>query len=155
MRAKNGDLFCVRCPFINFRNARPTVTALILHKNKVLLARRNYNPFKDYWDLPGGFIDKGEHPEDAIKRELKEEMGMSVRIKKLFGVYTGTYLWNVDPCYILSVAYIVEPQGWYERIVDAKEVKDIKWFSKKELKRKKIAFDSNRKILKDFIKNWQ
>ena len=52
-----------------------------------MLQRAN-EPFKNYWCLPGGFINYEETPQIAIKRETKEEIGIKLSgIKKLFGVY--------------------------------------------------------------------
>lgn len=147
---KNGNLHCSRCPFVNYRNPRPTTTAIILYGEKILLTKRSNTPFKGWWDLPGGFLNKDETPPKALKRELKEELGLLIRKQKLFGLYTGTYPSKFDPFYILSVVYIVEPKSSSVRILDKKELSDARWFSRNKLP-KKIAFDSNQRILRDFI----
>lgn len=154
LRKKNKNLACSRCAFVNYCNARPTVTALVFNKNKILLTKRNNAPFLGWWDLPGGFIDRGESSEDALRREMKEELGMPINIKKLFGIYPGTYPSTFEPFYILSVVFIVEPINNDLRVLDKEEIKGFKWFKKEELP-KKVAFDSNQKIIKDFIKTWK
>lgn len=59
--------------------------AVIFDKNKrVLLVKRRDYPF---WNLPGGGVEKGENPDEAVIREVKEETGLAVRIKDLIGVY--------------------------------------------------------------------
>lgn len=151
---KNGNLSCVKCPFVNYRNARPTVTAVILHKNKILLTKRNNSPFSGWWDLPGGFVDHGESPEKAIAREMREELGMAIKIKKLLGIYPGTYPSAVEPFHILSVVYMVEPLTKEFEIMDKEELKGFKWFKKKELP-SRIAFDSNQNVIREFKKVWK
>lgn len=148
---KEKNLACSRCRFINYRNPRPTATALVLRKNKLLLVKRARVPFSGWWDLPGGFIEKGETAEQALRRELKEETGLRASHIKFFGTYAGTYLSSFDPFRILTVVYLVKnPQGKLKAMDD---VSASRWFDKKELP-SKIAFDSNQKIIKDFFKTW-
>lgn len=153
LKIAGKNLACTKCSFVNYRNARPTVTAIILHKNRILLTKKNHPPFKGWWDLFGAFIDRGESPDEALKRELTEEVGLKIKSKKFFGIYLGTYPSSFDPFYILSVVYIVRPQSGKIGIFDKKELADARWFAKKELP-SKIAFDSNQKVLKDFLRVW-
>ena len=50
------------------------VAAIILDDDKVFATQRGYGEFKDGWEFPGGKIDKGETPEEALVREIKEEL---------------------------------------------------------------------------------
>ncbi|NPA68194.1 MAG: NUDIX hydrolase [Chlorobi bacterium] len=54
---------------------------------KILLIKRKNNPFKDYYALPGGFVDEGETSYKAAIRELKEETGLEVDKVNFFGVF--------------------------------------------------------------------
>ncbi|MDP9375080.1 MAG: NUDIX domain-containing protein [Chloroflexota bacterium] len=60
----------------------PTVTAILLNSQRhVLLQQRDEKPglaFGGYWTLPGGKVERGEKPDDAIRRELMEELGLVV-----------------------------------------------------------------------------
>ena len=55
---------------------------------RIVLIRRQNDPFKDGYALPGGFVDIGETVEAACRREVLEETGLSVGILKLVGVYS-------------------------------------------------------------------
>jgi 8-oxo-dGTP diphosphatase len=55
---------------------------------RIVLVRRKYDPFKDGYALPGGFVDIGETIEAACRREVLEETGLSVGALKLVGVYS-------------------------------------------------------------------
>ena len=50
------------------------VAAVIRKGNKILATQRGYGEFKDGWEFPGGKIEPGERPEEALKREIKEEL---------------------------------------------------------------------------------
>ena len=49
------------------------VAAVIRKGDKILATQRGYGEFKDGWEFPGGKIESGERPEDALKREIREE----------------------------------------------------------------------------------
>lgn len=59
---------------------RAAVSAAIFDRGKVLLVRRGRPPAKGRWSLPGGHIEAGEAADEAVKRELAEEAGISVQL---------------------------------------------------------------------------
>lgn len=61
----------------------PAVSGLILFQNKVLLVKRDQEPAKKLWALPGGAIHTGETPEEALNREIREECQIQVQIGEL------------------------------------------------------------------------
>ena len=58
------------------------VAALILNQDQVLATQRGYGEFKDGWEVPGGKIEPGETPEQAIKREIREELATDIRVEQ-------------------------------------------------------------------------
>ena len=72
-------LQCASCGFIFYQNAKPTASVLIENnKGEILLTRRAIEPLKGYWDTAGGFCEEDEHPENAARREIKEELGIDI-----------------------------------------------------------------------------
>lgn len=60
------------------------VVAAIIHKDNCYLAtQRGYGDFEGMWEFPGGKIEEGESREEALKREIKEELDVEVKIEKL------------------------------------------------------------------------
>lgn len=59
------------------------VAAIIINDDKVFATQRGYGEFKDGWEFPGGKIDAGETPEEALVREIKEELDTEVEVKEL------------------------------------------------------------------------
>lgn len=81
---------------ILWRITKPTtlgVRVLMIEQNKILLVKHTY---QDYWYLPGGGVKKGEIFEEAIQREVKEEIGARLIDYKLFGVYNNFYEYKND-----------------------------------------------------------
>lgn len=152
LRFDKKNLKCVKCDFVNYRNPRPTSTVLVFSGSKLLLSKRTGPPFKGWWDLPGGFIDGGEHPEETAAREIKEETGLDIKIESLFGVYTGVYPSRKEPFRIITFVYKASAKG--NKLESHDDVSDSRWFRRRDLP-PKIAFDSNQKIIRDLIKKWK
>jgi NADH pyrophosphatase NudC (nudix superfamily) len=83
---------CPGCGFVAYANPAPTATAVIEDgEGRVLLGRRALEPDKDRWDLPGGFVDEGEHPLEALRRELREEAALEIEPDEFLGVWMDRY----------------------------------------------------------------
>ncbi len=57
------------------------VAAVIINDNKIFATQRGYGDYKDGWEFPGGKIELNETPEDAIVREIKEELNTEIEVK--------------------------------------------------------------------------
>jgi len=96
--------------------------------------------------LPGGFVDVGESVEDAVVREMKEEISLDVEIKELFGVYSNPT--RDKRFHTVSVVYICKAYGTPIGADDAKEASIVKL---ENLKFDKLVFDHGN-ILRDYLK---
>ncbi len=116
----------------------------------VLLVKRKYEPYKDGWALPGGFVFENENLEEAVQRELLEETG--VRINYLEQLYTFGDLGRDPRGRVISVAYfgLVKPNAF--KLQASTDAKKAEWFNIKKLP--KLAFD-HKKILKIAIERLQ
>ncbi|NCN06559.1 MAG: NUDIX domain-containing protein [Candidatus Pacebacteria bacterium] len=75
------------------------VTGIIFnHKNEVLLFKHVYRSHS--WSLPGGYMKSGEHPREALEREIKEESGLVVSVDKQLKTRTDRDSPRLDICYI-------------------------------------------------------
>lgn len=68
------------------RNA-PCAGAVIVANGRLLLCRRAKEPFAGWWEVPGGFVERSEHPADAAVREVREELGIDITLTGLVGIY--------------------------------------------------------------------
>ena len=65
------------------------VAAIIRKDDKIFATQRGYGEWKDWWEFPGGKMEPGETPEDALLREIKEELSTDVSVDKF--LYTVDY----------------------------------------------------------------
>lgn len=56
------------------------VAAIIKENGRIFATQRGYGNYKDWWEFPGGKIEKGEAPEDALVREIKEELDTEIHV---------------------------------------------------------------------------
>src|SRR5258708_5815017 len=75
-----------------YENSAPAVGAIIYDGgSRVLLTRRSSDPYEGHWDIPGGFLEYGEHPENGIHREIMEELGIEIKIEEFLGHFMSKY----------------------------------------------------------------
>ena len=67
------------------------VAAIICQDNQIFATQRGYGDFKGGWEFPGGKIDAGETPEEALVREIKEELDTEVEVKELLDTVEYDY----------------------------------------------------------------
>jgi ADP-ribose pyrophosphatase YjhB (NUDIX family) len=135
-------LVCSDCTFIFYQNSKPCVGALILDQGKLLLVKRSQEPFKGYWDIPGGFLEAGEHPEAGVLREIYEETGLHIQLDKLLGFFMDIYQTTGDPT--LNIFYTATPTGGEARA--GSDATHLHWFDLHALP-EQIAFKSAHEVL--------
>ena len=67
------------------------VAAVILKDRKVFATQRGYGNYKDWWEFPGGKIEPGETPEDALKREILEELNTKISVERFLATVEYDY----------------------------------------------------------------
>ena len=106
--------------------------AVIVNKGRVLLTRRPEDKrHPGLWEFPGGKVDPGESPEQALHREIYEELGAEIRIKGVFEVAYHRYDWGP----VLVLAYECRLLTHSLRCLG---VAEYRWVPPQEIKRFKI-----------------
>jgi ADP-ribose pyrophosphatase YjhB (NUDIX family) len=119
---------CPACGAVHYRNAKPTASALVIRDGQVLLGRRGIEPGLGEWDIPGGFLEPWERPEEGAVRELAEETGLVVRTTELLTVLVDTYQGDV---YTLNLYFLAEPVSGEPHPAD--DLIELRWFGPDEL----------------------
>jgi ADP-ribose pyrophosphatase YjhB (NUDIX family) len=104
------------------------IDLMIFDGKSVLLTKRTRNPYKGYWHLPGSMIHRGEKIDDAIQRSAREELNLSVRVKRFVGVYESLDKFRHD----ISHGYVVSVIGGTLRT--DRQSSNLKFFARLQAK---------------------
>lgn len=102
------------------------VAAVIRKDDKIFATQRGYGEFKDGWEFPGGKIEEGETSEQALVREIKEELDTDIKVGKLLDTIEYDY-----PNFHLSMECF-----WCEIVKGGLELKEheaARWLTKETL----------------------
>ncbi len=117
----------------------PAVGALVLNQAHVLLVRRGTPPAQGQWTLPGGVIEIGEAPEEAIVREVQEECGLTIRLDRLLQIVNRV---TRDEDQRIRYHYVIldylarcqENRSWQDALPQAgSDVQEARWVACAEL----------------------
>ena len=102
------------------------VAAVICRENKVFATQRGYGEFKDWWEFPGGKIEPGETPEEALKREILEELHTEISVDK----FLTTIEYDYPKFHLMMYCYICHVIKGNLELVEAE---DARWLEKENL----------------------
>ncbi len=139
---------CPACAFTYYFN--PTVSAgafLTDATGRYLVIRRAKEPAMGLLGIPGGFIDIGEKAEDALRREVREEVGLGIADVRFLGSFPNRYFYKgvtYPVCDLLFTGTAVNPES--ARELDG--VAGIEWRTLESLREDEFAFDSMKAALR-------
>lgn len=139
---------CPNCNFVLYENPKPTVSVLVVDGRRILLGRRQSDVVEGgKWDTAGGFIEAGEGPEEAARRETSEEMGVDVSLTELFGAFKDSPYgpWKQS---IVTIHYLGRIVNGQPRAGD--DIAEVRWFAAEELP-EDLAFRANRMSLNNWL----
>ena len=137
-------LRCTECGRDLYVNAKPCAETLIIGEQGLLLLRRTIEPFYGYWDIPGGFLEEDELPEDGARREAREEAELAVEISGLIGMTLDDYP-GEEKLTVLTISYLAEPRGEPSA---GDETGEVGWFAEDAIP-EKLAFGHARETIRE------
>ncbi len=134
---------CPACGFIHFPDPKVAVVALIAEGERVLLIRRAVEPARGQWALPGGYMDAGELPDAALRREVREEVGLEIEVGELLEIFPMV---NKGASLGFVLAYRAQPRRGATDLRAGDDVDAAGWFGPQETP-DALAFDSTQRLL--------
>lgn len=145
---------CPNCDFRLYNNVAGAVAVVIRYNNEIYLTRRNRDPKKGKLDLAGGFVDPREGAEETCKRELFEELQLDVDISNLKYLTSlpNVYQYKEIDYNTIDLFYEYKVTEKFEVNLDISEISEAVWIPLKELDPEDLAFDSQKKFFKEYLK---
>jgi 8-oxo-dGTP diphosphatase len=122
---------CPSCGFMHWRNAKPCAGALVERDGALLLVRRAHDPWRGFWDIPGGFCEPDELPAAAAAREVREETGLEVAIGELVGMWLDRYEADSGTAQTLNLYFTATVLRGFAGPSD--EADAVEWFTPQRL----------------------
>ncbi|MDR1668209.1 MAG: NUDIX domain-containing protein [Bacteroidales bacterium] len=149
---KENYLQCVACGKKIFINAAAAVACVIVNDRKeILLTRRRKAPAQGMLDLPGGFVNIDETAEDAVRREIKEELNLQVGHMRYFGSSTNRYPYEDMLYYTLDLGFECTVAD-FSPLNAADDVEGYLFLPYREIDFQQIGFPSIRRLIKQYNK---
>lgn len=151
---KSGDrsFKCSDCGFHFFINSAAAVAALIVHKGKLMLTTRGVEPDYGKLDLPGGFVDPGESVENALKRELNEELGLKIKSFEYIGSAPNEYVFSELSVFTIDLAFLVIPES-VNGLSPMDDILEFKFYSEEEINFNDIPAPSIKHFVQQYFQN--
>ncbi len=144
---------CDACGFVYFEDPKVAVAVLMSASggpsansaDEVLLVRRAVDPRIGYWALPAGFVDAGELPDEAARREVSEETGLQVRLNGLLDI--------VPLDHPEKRGFLLRYHGQVTsgRLAASDDVSEARWFAPAGIPWGELAFHSTGEVLRRWL----
>lgn len=142
---------CTGCGFNFYINSAAAVAALISNEEgELLLTVRGIEPGYGMLDLPGGFIDPGETAENAVRRELHEELGLKVKSLEYICSAPNEYIYNGLSVFTLDMAFGVIPDT-IDGLRPMDDITGFKFYTEEEIDFGRIHSPSMSYFIKQFF----
>lgn len=148
----NGRSFvCEGCMFNYYLNNSAAVAGLIFsQEGKLLLARRAIEPAKGMLDLPGGFVEPMECAEDAMAREIFEELGVRVTKAEYLASFPNEYIFSGFSVFTVDLAFVCKVDN-ISAIIPGDDVSEVEFCFPKEVKNEDLCSESMANIIDHYI----
>lgn len=150
-RLDSKEYECQNCGFNYFHNVAAAVCAIIRCEDEILFTYRAKDPGQGKLDLPGGFVDPNESLEQALHRELSEELGLAQCSLSYFCSYPNTYHYKNVDYFTTDICFVVTLLNKPLLTKDDDEILDVKWISLNDIKLDDLAFLSCQSMLRGYL----
>lgn len=145
---KNG-MQCAACGYVYFHNCASAVTAIIETKRGIIFTKRNHAPKKGLLDLPGGFCDYHESLEDALRREIREELALDLASVSYYGSFPNVYRFKGVTYFTVDSVFICRART-LSSLAPNPEIAAVLFAKPSSIDMKRVAFDSTRRAIRAY-----
>jgi ADP-ribose pyrophosphatase YjhB (NUDIX family) len=138
------QLCCSNCDYIFYLDPKLVVLALVPMDGGLVLVREAKAGRRDLWVLPGGFVDLGETLEEAIAREVHEEICLSIRVSRLLNAYSYPGEQKV------VLAYLTEYLSG--ELAPGDKTLEARVFSPEKIPWDLLGFNTTRQTIRDYLR---
>ena len=143
---------CPSCGYVHHFSPASAVAAITTdHSGNVLLLIRAQNPGKGKFGLPGGFVDPGERAEDALYREVFEEVGLRVTRLEFLASYPNSYAYGGVILPVTDLFFAAEVDTFDGMKAEVGEIDGWHFCQPGQHELNNMAFESNRRALEDYL----
>ena len=146
----SGGAPCPLCGRSWYRNSAPSVDAAIVKDGRALVTVRAVEPERGKVDVPGGFLEVGEHPVDGLEREAHEELGLEVEVEGR-PVLLATHTYGAEGVWVLAIGFRARIVAGEPRPAD--DVAEIRWISLGQVDETDFAWDHDREFVRAALRD--
>ncbi|MCT4614783.1 MAG: NUDIX domain-containing protein [Marinifilaceae bacterium] len=149
---RDNSFLCGTCSFHLYINSAAAVAGLIVNeKGELLLTRRAIEPQLGMLDLPGGFVDVMETAENAMQREIKEELNLTIKSMAYFMSFPNEYVFGGLSVFTTDLAFVCQIDS-FQNIQAKDDISSYEFYKPEAIPMSEIGSESMKKIVKSFIK---
>ena len=137
---------CPNCDKTWYHNAAPTAGCVIVRDGKALITKRGRAPEKGRYDIPGGFLDPDEDPVSGLKREVDEELGMTIEVSFDDFIQAVPHKYGEDGDWTLAMGFIVRTSSGEPEPAD--DVEEVRWVTLDDLDGTDFAWEHDRALVR-------
>ena len=146
----SGGVTCPLCGRSWYRNPAPAVGAVIVEGGKALVTVRAREPEKGRLDLPGGFLEQGEHPAEGLVREAREELGVGLEVDPT-PILLAPHTYGPEGNWVLAIGFRARVVGGEPEPAD--DVAGIRWVGADEVDGVDFAWEHDREMVRKTLQD--
>lgn len=143
---------CLKCGWEYYHNTATAVAGILERDGKFLAVRRNLPPGKGLLDLPGGFVDPHESAEDALRREVREELDSAISDLRYLCSSPNVYHYKEVDYSTCDIVFVAKIEG-DSFTIDTSEISSYHWLDKNEVNMDDFAFVSIKAGIKAYLES--